>query len=102
MSRDLVLGLIGIVLFLVLLAPTERALLNLTRRHLDRRRRVIRSIVFLAGMAAWAYLTYQPLYRLSRVWWFVGFLVVAGLWKLVVDVLIFGAPDRPGSAAPGS
>jgi len=25
-------------------------------------------------------------------------LLVAGLWKLIVDVLIFGVPDRPGAA----
>ena len=102
MSIDLVFGLLGMVLLLVLLALAERALMNLTRRHLDRSRRVIRSIVFLAGVAAWAYASYVPLYRFGRQWWFISFLVVTGLWKLVVDVLIFGVPNPPDSAKPTS
>lgn len=101
MWSDLAVGIVGTVLFLVLLAQAERALKALTRRHLDRSRRVIRSGVFLAGAGAWAYASYVPLYRFgSEWWWFAGFLVVAGVWKLVVDVLIFGVPDRPDSAKP--
>lgn len=99
----LVMGLGGIVLLLVLLVQAERALKALTRRHLDRSRRVTRSVVFLAGAAAWAFASYAPLYRSGRQWWwFASFLIVAGVWKLVVDVLIFGVPDRPDSSKPTS
>ncbi len=55
MSSNLVVGLVGAVLLIVLLVPAERELKKLTRRHLDHSRRVIRSVVFLAGAAAWAY-----------------------------------------------
>lgn len=100
---NLVLGLVGMVLLLVLLVQAERVLKARTRRHLDRSRRVIRSVVFLAGAAAWAYASYAPLYRSGRQWWwFASFLVAAGVWKLVVDVLIFGVRDRPDSAKPTS
>jgi hypothetical protein len=95
MLSKLVVGLVGTVLLFVLLVPAERELKKLTRRHLDRSRRVIRSVVFLAGVAAWAYASYVPLYRFGAEWWFMSFLVVVGLWKLVGDVLIFGVPDRP-------
>ncbi len=102
MSSNLIVGLVGLLLLLVLLAPAERALLSLTRRRLDRSRRVVRSIVFLVGIFAWGYATYVPFYRVAAQWWFIGFLIVAGVWKLVVDVLLFGAPDRPESGkGPG-
>jgi hypothetical protein len=99
--RNLIVGLIGLFLLIVLLVPAEHALLNLTHRRLDRSRRVVRAAVFLAGVCAWAYASYGPLYQLASQWWFISFLVVAGVWKLVVDVLIFGAPDRPASGKPG-
>lgn len=100
---NLAVGLVGVVLLLVLLVQAERALKALTRRHLDRSRRVIRAFMFLAGTAAWAYASYAPLYLSGRQWWwFASFLVVAGVWKLVVDILIFGVPDRPDSAKPMS
>lgn len=98
MNRDLLWGLVALVLFIVILAPAERALLNLTRRRLDRSRRVIRSLLFLVGMGAWAYVSYIKVYRTSSEWWFIGFLIVAGLWKLIVDVLIFGVHDRAHSS----
>ena len=100
MSSDLVVGLVGLVLLLVLLGPAERGLLKLTHRHLNRSRRVIRAFMFLAGVSAWAYSSYVPLYEFSRQWWFISFLIVAGVWKLVVDVLIFGARDAKDSAKP--
>lgn len=103
MWNNLVLGLVGVVLLLVLLVQAERALKALTRRRLDRNRRVIRSGVFLAGTAVWAYASYAPLYRSGRQWlWFASFLIVAGVWKLVVDVLIFGVPDLSDPAKPTS
>lgn len=102
MSRDLLVGLVGLLLLLVLLGPAERLLLKLTHRHLNRSLRVIRAFAFLAGVATWGYLSYAPLYELSRQWWFFSFLIVAGAWKLVVDVLIFGARDAKDSAKPGS
>jgi cytochrome c oxidase assembly factor CtaG len=99
----LVVGLVGMVLLLVLLVQAERALIVRTRRRLDRSRRALRSFVFLVGVAAWAYASYAPLYLSGRQWWwFASFLVVAGVWKLVVDILIFGVPDRPDSAKPMS
>lgn len=100
MSRDLILGIVALVLFIVILAPAERALLNVTRRRLDRRRRVVRAMLFLVGMGAWAYVTYIKVYPSSSEWWFFGFLIVAGLWKLTIDVLIFGVPDRARSSGP--
>lgn len=102
MSRDLVVGLLGLVLLLALLGPAEGALLRFTRRHLNRSRRVVRAFLFLAGVAAWGYFSYAPLYRSSRQWWFFSFLIVAGLWKLIVDVLIFGVRDPLDSAKPDS
>jgi hypothetical protein len=95
MWMNLVVGLAGSVLLVVLLVLAERELKKMMRRHLDRSRRFIRSVVYLAGVAAWAYASYAPLHRFGGLWWFMSFLVVSGLWKLVVDVLIFGVPDRP-------
>lgn len=95
MSRELIWGIVALVLFIALLAPAEHALLNVTRRRLDRSRRVIRSIVFLVGIGTWAYLSYLQWYQTASEWWFIGFLVMAGVWKLIVDVLIFGVSDRP-------
>jgi hypothetical protein len=100
MFGNLAVGLVGLVLLLVLLVPAERALLNVTRRRLDRRRRVPRALLFLVGVASWGYVSYAPLYGSAGRWWFISFLVVAGVWKLVVDVLIFGVPDRADSAKP--
>lgn len=94
MSKDLIWGIVALVLFIALLAPSEYALLNVTRRRLDRSRRFIRSIVFLVGIGTWAFFSYVRWYRTSSEWWFIGFLIVAGLWKLTVDVLIFGVSDR--------
>ncbi len=100
MSRELIWGIVALVLFIVLLAPAEHALLNVTRRRLDRRRRVIRSMVFLLGIGIWAYLSYLKWYQTASEWWFIGFLIVAGLWKLIVDVLIFGLSEQtPPSSA---
>jgi hypothetical protein len=99
-SSNQVVGLV--VLWLVVLLPAEAALLKLTRRRLDLRssRRVIRSLVFLAGVAAFVYAFYEPLYRSGRQWWIICFFVVSGLWKLLVDVLIVGVPDRTDSSKP--
>ena len=94
MARELIWGIVALVAFIALLAPAEHALLNATRRRLDRSRRVIRAIVFLAGIGAWAYLSYLKWYQTASEWWFIGFLIVAALWKLIVDVLIFGVSDR--------
>jgi hypothetical protein len=90
------------VLWVVLLLPAERALLNLTRRRLDLRfgRRAIRSFVFAAGVAAFSYAFYEPLSRSGRHWWLISLFVVAGLWKLLLDVLIVGVPDRTDSSKP--
>jgi len=102
MSRELVVGVVGLVLLLVLLGPAEHGLLKLMDRHLNRSRRVIRAFLFLAGVAAWAYLSYVPLYQFNRQWWFISFLIVAGVWKLVVDVLIFGVQNAKDSVKPTS
>jgi hypothetical protein len=102
MSSSLVVYLVVTVLWVALLLPAERALLNLTRRHLDLRwsRRVIRSVAFFAGVAAFIYVFYEPLYRCGKQWWFISFFVVASLWKLLLDVLIVGVPDRSDSSKP--
>jgi hypothetical protein len=94
MSVTLVINVIALILLLVLLAAAERALIKLTRRHLDRSRRVIRAIVFLLGIGGWGWISYFRLFPAGGEWWFVSFLVVAGVWKLLVDVLIFGVPER--------
>ena len=94
MNRDLIWGIVALVLFIVILAPAEHALLNVTRRRLDRSRRVLRALLFLVGVGAWAYVSYLRIYPSSSAWWFIGFLIVAGLWKLIVDVLIFGISER--------
>ena len=100
MSKELIWGIVALVLFIALLAPAEQALLNVTGRRLDRRRRVIRSIVYLLGIGAWAYLSYLKWYQTASEWWFIGFLIVACLWKLIVDVFIFGVSDQaPPSSA---
>ena len=98
MSRDLILGIAALVLFIALLAPAERALLNVLRRRLDRSRRVIRSFLFLVGVGAWAYVSYLKMYGTSSEVWFISFLIVAGVWKLIVDVLIFGVSDPTRSS----
>ena len=91
--------LVVTVLWVALLLPAERALLSVTRRRLDLRfsRRVVRSVVFVAGVAAFVYAFYGPLYRSGRHWWYISFFVAAGLWKLLLDVLIVGVPDRTDS-----
>ena len=94
MSGTLVIDVIALVLLLVLLAAAERALLTLTRRHLDRSRRVIRAICFLVGMGAWGLISYFFIFPTGGQWWFTCFLAAAGIWKLIVDVLIFGAPEQ--------
>ncbi|HTW75988.1 MAG TPA: hypothetical protein VMD56_13835 [Steroidobacteraceae bacterium] len=100
MSSDLWVGIVGLVLLLALLPAAEHALKKLTRRHLDRRRRVIRAFLFLIGVAAWAAVSYEAWFGRSRQGWFISFLIVAGAWKLVVDVLIFGVRDPPDSTTP--
>lgn len=94
MSGTLVINVIALVLLLVLLAAAEHALLTLTRRQLDRSRRVIRAIAFLLGMGAWGLISYFFIFTAGGEWWFISFLAAAGIWKLVVDVLIFGTPER--------
>lgn len=98
MNRDLIWGIVALVLFIVILAPAEHALLNVTRRRLDRSRRVPRAFFFLVGVGAWAYVSYLRIYPSSSEWWYIGFLIVAGVWKLIVDVLIFGISDRAHSS----
>ena len=102
MSISLAMYLGITALWVMLLLPAERALLYLTRRRLDLRagRRAIRSVVFVVGVAAFCYAFYEPLYRSGKQWWFISFFVVAGLWKLLVDVLIVGVPDRTDSSKP--
>lgn len=102
MSNSLAMYLAITVLWLVVLVPAERALLNFTRRRLELRasRRVIRSVVFVAGVAAFCYAFYEPLNRSGKQWWYISFFVVAGLWKLLADVLIVGVPDRTDSSKP--
>jgi hypothetical protein len=97
-SRQLVWGIVALVLFIVLLAPAEHNLLRVTKRRLDRKRRVIRAFLFLAGVGAWAYVSYLRMYSSSSGWWFISFLIVAGIWKLIVDVLIFGVSERAHSS----
>ena len=98
MSKSLLIAIGALVLLLAGLGPAERALMRWTGRRLDRSRRVLRAFVFLFGIAAWGYGSYLRLYPISSNAWFFIFLLVAGLWKLIVDVLIFGVPDRPGAA----
>jgi Na+-driven multidrug efflux pump len=97
MSGSLVINVMALVLMLVLLAAAEQALKRLTGRRLDRSRRVLRAIVYLAGVCAWALVSYLGIFRGAGEWWFVSFLAVAGLWKLIVDLFIFGAPQRSSS-----
>jgi hypothetical protein len=97
-SRQLVWGIVALVLFIALLAPAEHTLLRVTGRRLDRSRRVVRSFLFLAGVGAWAYVSYLRMYSNSSSLWFISFLIVAGIWKLIVDVLIFGVSERTHSS----
>ena len=94
MSKELILAVVGLVLFIALLSQAERALLQVMQRRLDRSRRVIRALLFLVGILAWGYGSSLLWYRSASGWWFVIFLVVAGAWKLIIDVLVFGVPDR--------
>lgn len=98
MTKELLWGIAALVLFIALLAPAEHALLNAMRRRLDRSRRVIRSMLFLLGVGAWGYVSYLRMYGNSSELWFISFLIVAGVWKLIVDVLIFGFSDPARSS----